>query len=70
MDLAKLTRYISIWMWMLISIQFLIGAFIIFALERTLISQSIYVSFIMIFVITLSIALNKRYNFYAEEEEE
>lgn len=55
-----LTRYISVWGWMLISFMFLIGTFIMFALPRTNLTIVFSVAFFLVFGGTQFVATKRR----------
>jgi len=48
-QLLVLTNYISSWGWQIIAIIFLIGSTLMFALPRSLITQTFYITFFLIF---------------------
>ena len=53
-------KYISTWMWHIIALMFLISDLIVFALPRTLITQSIYVALFLLFVASEFMALKRK----------
>jgi len=58
--LNLLTTYIATWAWQLIAIIFLVTALIIFALPRSLISESLYVACFIIFIICEFVSFKKQ----------
>jgi hypothetical protein len=59
-DTVILTKYISVWGWMLISIIFLVGTFIMFALPRTNLTIIFSVAFFLVFGATQFVATKRR----------
>lgn len=57
---AFITRYVSVWGWMLLSLMFLIGTFIMFALPRTNLTIIFCVAFFLVFGGTQFIATKRR----------
>ncbi len=49
-EIKFITTYISAWLWQCIALMFLLTSFIMFALPRTLTTQSFYVGLFLIFV--------------------
>jgi len=63
-----LIKYISVWGWQILALLFLVSSFFMFALPRTLITQSFYVSFFLIFVICEYFVLIRKREIYNEIE--
>ena len=61
-----ITKFISVWGWMLISIMFLIGTFILYSLPRTNLTIIFSVAFFLIFGITQFVATKRRREFEDE----
>lgn len=62
MDTSQITRlsaFISAWAWQIISLKFLVGGVILFALPRTNITAIMFVAFFGLFIIGQFMA-NKR----------
>jgi len=55
-----ITKYIAVWGWMLISIMFLIGTFLMFSLPKTNLTLVFGTSFFLIFGITQFVATKRR----------
>ena len=60
-------KYIATWCWQLLAIKFLIGAILLFAMPRTLITQSFYVAFFLIFIGCQYMALKRKKELYENE---
>jgi len=60
MDIELITRYVAVWGWQILSIQFLIASFIMFALPRTLITKSFFVGLFLIYIGCQFITLKRR----------
>ena len=56
----EIMQYVSIWGWQIMAIKFLIGSFISFALPRTLITQSVYVAFFLLFIACQFMSLKRK----------
>jgi hypothetical protein len=59
-DTVLITKYISVWGWMIISFIFFIGAFILFSLPRNTLTLVFSLSFLLIFIGTQFVASHRR----------
>jgi len=59
-DVIIITKYLGTWFWQIISLMFLLSSFIMFALPRTLSTQSFYVGFFLIFIGCEYMALKRK----------
>jgi len=50
MEEQLVIKYISVWMWQILSILFLLSSLIMFALPRTLSTQSFYIGLFLVFI--------------------
>jgi len=64
MEEIIITKYVSVWGWQLMAMMFLCSSFIFFALPRTLITQSFYVAFFLIFIICEFKTLERKKEIY------
>ena len=55
-----ITKYVGIWGWMILSINFLIATFLMFSLPRTNLTIIFSVAFFLIFGVTQFIATKRR----------
>lgn len=62
-SILTITNYVGIWGWQLIAILFLCSSLIIFSLQRTLITSSIYVGLFILFGIAEIISFRRRKEF-------
>ena len=67
MEELLITKYIAVWGWQLMAIMFLCSSFILFALPRTLITQSFYVAFFLVFIACEFQSLKRQRDLYNED---
>ena len=59
-QVSTITKYISVWGWMLVSMMFLIATFIMFSLPRTNLTIIFGTAFFLIFGVTQFVATRRR----------
>lgn len=65
-DLKNYTMFLSAWGWQILSMMFLSFSFVFLAIPRTLMTQSFFVSFFLVFIICEFMSIKRRREFYED----
>ena len=63
-----ITTFISAWAWQILAMLFLCSSLIMFSIERTLITQVMYISLFLIFMCCEFLSLKRKRNVLEEAE--
>lgn len=59
-QVTTITKYVGVWGWMIVSLMFLIGTFIMFALPKTNLTIVFGTAFFLIFGVTQFVTTKRR----------
>ncbi len=67
-DLEILTTYIAAWGWFIISMIFFAFSLLFFTMTRTIIVQSMFVAFFLVFMICIFMAMKRKKEVFSDDE--